>query len=329
MKKVISIILAMLLLVAMFTGCSGNSSNTDNAQGNSGSTADGAATTEKEKFVIGFSNKADAHEWAKQCRDYFEQLVAEDDSLEVIFTDADWDSQTQLNQIDTLLLQGIDLLIMLPNDSDSLVPGIEKCNEAGVPVILFGTGTNGGEYTYVGISEYDSGYRQGKYLAEHLEENAKVLYLAGTTIYSLSLERKQGFIDGLSSRTDVEILSALECDYTKEDAMRITEDWIITYPEFDAIGCCSDLVASGAYEALVAARRDEGVMLCGLDGETYALEMIKEGTMSMTVLQDKVPYMDKLMSVAKKIQAGEELESDYFEVELVTVTADNVDDYLN
>lgn len=66
---------------------------------------------------------------------------------------------------------------------------------------------------------------QGEYMAEHLEQGAKVLYLAGTAGLQHSADRRQGFQDALeeAGRSDITILADQDGDYVKDEAMRICD----------------------------------------------------------------------------------------------------------
>ncbi len=111
-------------------------------------------------------------------------------------------------------------------------------------------------------------------MKEHLPKDAKILYLEGTPGLSHTQERKKGFEDALG-RSDVATLASLSANYDRAEGMKVTEDWIQSFPKFDAIVAANDQMALGALEALQGADRLKGVMISGVDGTADALNAIK------------------------------------------------------
>lgn len=332
MKK-LSLLLALVLCLSfVLAGCGGSSSSSAapaaDSAGAAASEAGGEeAGGEDGVYKIGYSNRLDSDEFLKTLRDAFESTAGADSSLEVVFADANNDSQKQLEQIDNFFVQGVDCMILCPNDEEAIVPGIEQANEKGIPVICFSTSAAGGEFYQVGISNYDCGMAQGEYASEHLPEGAKVLYLGGNSGFSISRDRKQGFLDGIAGRDDIEVLSEMECMYTRDEGMQITEDWIQAFPEFDAIVAVNDLSGLGAIQALKGANRLDGVMVLGIDAIDDALLAVEAGEMAMTVKQDAEGQVDALYETVKTLQEGGTPEKENM-VPLIPVTPDNVGDFL-
>lgn len=254
-------------------------------------------------------------------------MAAQDNTLEVMFADANNDSQKQLEQIDNFMVREVDCLVICPNDGDSIIEAVEKANAASIPVICFNMRANGGEFYYVGASNVDCGTLQGEYMAEVLPENAKILYLGGNSGYQISRERREGVLEGLSSRKDITILAEQECMYTMDEGMTITEDWIQAFPEFDAIITCNDLTALGAIQALKGADRLDGVMISGLDAIDDALAAVKAGEMTQTIMQNKDGQVQTLYDTIKEIQAGKTPEKD-LNVPVLSITKENINEYL-
>ena len=281
-----------------------------------------------DKFVIGYSNRLDSATFLMDLKTAFDEAASADASLEVLYADANGDSQKQLEQIDNFFVQGIDCLVVIPNDGESIVSAIEEANKKDIPVIVLSTEATGGEYYFVGISNVECGVLQGEYMKEALPENAKVLYLGGSSIYQISADRKEGFYEGLGDRTnDVEILSEQECQYSIDDGMRIMEDWIQTYPEFDAVVCVNDDSAMGAIQALKGANILDGKLVAGIDATEDAKAAVKNGELTMTVMQDPAAQAQAVYDAAKVLQSGKEPEK-VIETPLVAITADNIDKYM-
>jgi len=336
MKRLLAALLTVCLGISMI-GCGSSSQEKPVSDGSSeekseeGSTdaADQEKETSDEKFVIGYSNRLDSDTFLVDLKNAFGDIAAEDSSVEVIYADANNDSQKQLEQIDNFFVQDVDCLVICPNDRDSIVSAVEAANEKGIPVIIFSTDSAGGDYYFVGISNIDCGYMQGVYMKETLPEGAKVLYLGGSSGFQISVDRREGFYEGLGDRIDdIEILSEQECDYTMDEGMTIMEDWIQTFPEFDAVVAVNDQSALGAIQALIGANKLEGVAVAGIDAIDDAKDAVKNGEMAMTVMQDPVAQAQAVYDAVKTLQSGGEPEK-VVEVPVIEITADNVEEYMD
>jgi inositol transport system substrate-binding protein len=326
MKKVVSV---LLLLGILFAGTACGGANTEVSPSAADTTTTASQDTENEVYKIGYSNRLDSDTFLKDLRDGFEAMASADATLEVVFADADNDSQKQLEQVDNFLVQGVDCLILCPNDGASIISAVEQANERNVPVICFSQKAKGGEFYFVGVSDYDCGKMQGEYMAKVLPENAKIVYLGGNSGYQTSIDRKDGFYEGLGDRiNDIEVLSEQECMYTRDEGMTITEDWIQTFPQFDGLVAVAGEPALGALQALIGAQRLDGVIISSIDALPEELVAIKNGQIAQSVRQDKEGQVQALYDVVKQLQAGKTPDENTL-VPLINVTKDNVDQYID
>lgn len=328
-RKMIAWLLAGTMTV-LLAGCGESSGeNGDSAAG--GSSAAGESAESAETWTIGFANRLASDTFLKLLQDKFVGLCKEDGSFEVVLADANNDSQAQIDQVANFMVQEVDALVLCPNDGESLVPQIEEANKAGIPVFCFSQEASGGDFVMVGISNYDCGLQQGEWCYENLPENAKILYLGGNSGFQSSIDRKEGFLDGLGDRLsdnggDLEILSYQECMYTMNEGMTITEDWIQTFETFDAIVAVNDLSALGAVQALKAANKLDEAAVIGIDGIDDAMKAVADGEMEMTVYQDPNLQAEALYNALAETRDGN-MPTEDINVEVITVTAENVADY--
>ncbi|WNX85983.1 sugar ABC transporter substrate-binding protein [Agathobaculum sp. NTUH-O15-33] len=322
LKRLAALGMVSAMTLGMLTGCGGGDSK-------GGDTGDTGASGAGDKYVVGYCNGADSDVFMVARKDaLIAKVEAEGANIDLEFADANQDSTKQLGDADTFIAKGVDLLVLVPNDAEAIVPAVEAANAANIPVVCLGIKAASGDYIYVGSENYDAGHMQGEYLATTLPENAKVLYLAGTAGMQHSTDRRQGFQDALkeAGRDDVEILADLDGNYEMAKAMQITEDWIQKYPQFDAIVAANDQMALGAVEALKGANRLEGVQVTGVDGLAEAYTAIQAGEMVQTILQDAPGQAEAAYGVMTKLMAGEDPGKEVL-VPFQSVTADNVAEY--
>ena len=336
MKKMVALTAGFAAVCALMAGCSSSGGSSNDSAGDSESQETASTKkdgeTEKGTYTIGFTNRLASDVFLKTLEDKFVDACEADGRFEVVLADANNDSQKQVEQVDNFLVMDVDALVLCPNDQESLVPQIEKANQSGIPVFTFSTQASGGDQVYVGVSNYDCGYCQGEWLHENLPENAKIIYLAGNMGYQISIDRENGLKDGLGDRLvenggDVEIIAQQEYMYTREEGMTIMEDYIQAYDEFDCVVTVNDQGACGAIEALKAANRLDGVMVCGIDAIDDALNYISGGEMSMTVRQDPDAQAEALYQAICDTFDGKEVEA-VIETPVQTITSDNVSEFI-
>jgi inositol transport system substrate-binding protein len=288
----------------------------------------GATQAADKKFVVGYTNLADTDVFTMSRKSAFNAAAKADPNLSVIFTDANGDVSRQLDQIDNFIAQKVSVIVIVPVDYQGIVPGIEKANKAGIPVIALGIQSAGGKFTFVGSKNFDAGRLQGEFMASKLPKNAQILYLQGTPGLYHSKERLAGFTAAcLAKRPDVKLLSSLPADYDRADGMKVTEDWVQRYPHFDGIVAANDQMALGALEALKTAGRLKGVAISGVDGTTDALNAIKSGDMSQSIFQNAKGQATAAYQVVETIKTGGTPPPEVI-VPFESVTKDNVGKYL-
>lgn len=338
-KRFLAMVCAGVLAISMLSGCGGSSGDSSSKEETSDEGTESAENPEVEKWVIGYANRDDTDTYLKAVEDSFIELCDADDTIEVISADAEGDAQTQLDQLDNFNIQGVNCAVLVPQDGESVMDHIAAWNDEGVPVFCSSQAATGGEYIFVGASDYGMGMAQCEWAHDNLPENAKVLYLGGNMGYQTSIDRRQAVIDGLAERLhtgpdgevlnengDIEVLAWQECMYTQEEGMQITEDWIQTFDDFDAIIACNDRSALGALEALQGAGITD-CMVIGLDGLQDALQAVKEGRMAATVLQSYEVQAQMLYDAVKEVQKGNEVDP-VINPEVITIDSANVDEYL-
>ena len=107
------------------------------------------------------------------------------------------------------------------------------------------------------------------------------------------------------------------------------EDLIQAFPQFgagDALITANDQMSLGALEALKGAGIS-GVLIGGIDGTDEAKQNVKNGTFSITVLQDKVGQAKTSVETIEKLLNGEKITGDVM-VPFVPITKENIDQYM-
>ncbi len=211
------------------------------------------------------------------------------------------DVESQIRNIEDLIQKGVDIIVVVPIDSQGIVSGIERANKANIPIIVANTKANGGQFlSWAGIDSVAQARAMGQYLVRVLKGKGKIVQLEGQTGAQTSIDRKIGFTEVFSKAKGIEVLASTPADYDKATAMKVTEDLLVRFPKIDAVVCFNDSMALGAVEALKAAGRLKETIVTGCDANQDALDSIRKGELTASV--DSDPFSQAFYSVEAAIK---------------------------
>ena len=228
--------------------------------------------TEVETYKIGVSQCGQG-QWREKVND--EMLAAQhlyEKNVKVIIANAHDNTQLQINQIDSLVNEGIDLLVVAPNESSQLSATISEVRKKGLPVIFFDRKAVTDDYTaFIGGSNVEAGRASGEYSLEVVESmpiNGKqpfIMEITGHMSTSPAQERHEGFSKVMAEHSEINYVCR-EGDWTSEEACRITEEQIKTGILPDLVFCHNDGMATGVYKAVVEKKVEGKIKILGIDG---------------------------------------------------------------
>lgn len=275
----------------------------------------GLAEVDKASLKIGFAQLGVTDAWRiAQTKSMKEEAARLGYNL--IMTDAQNSTEKQVADVEDLLAQGVNYLFLPPIEYEGLVPALDACKEAGVPVILIdrlANGTFGEDYAAFIASDFIWEAQQAAdWIAGKLGGKGKIVELTGTVGASVAIDRSKGFSDQLAAKyPDMEIVASQTANFTRAEAQKVMENIIQSIgTEFDAVYSASDEMALGAIQAMKAAGikvgGDGGVVVVGIDGEREAVESILAGEMAATITCSPL-YGPIAFDTLEKLIAGETL----------------------
>jgi ribose transport system substrate-binding protein len=187
----------------------------------------------------------------------------------------------QKAMVEHVLKDRPDAVIFIPVDDVAMVDSVKQLNDAKIPVILVSNPLPGSFVTYVGADDYEIGYREAKYLFEHLGGKARIVIIEGTPAAPTNRERGRGYQRALAEFPGIEVLGSGVGNYQQPDARRVMESFLKSYPQIDAVLSANDGMALGALEALKEAGRTSIVI--GINGILPAVKQIETGAMLASV----------------------------------------------
>ncbi len=340
MRKAVSFFITGMILLSLLGGCSSKASEQQNQGGERVSDQENKASEQQPYcYRVGVSNLADSDESCYTACKTMADIVASQqftdavgNKVEVEWVDSDNSIDKQTTNIELLLTKGIDAMFIIGVDTAGNAASVKACNEAGVPVFMVATESSEGDYKFVGFNEYDCGYAQGKYIADHAGEGENICYIEGTAGREATILRGQGFEEALAGRSDLTILSRQSGDWTTEGAMQITEDWIQAYgDDIDWIATQDNKMAQGAIEVLKAADMTDRIKVNGwIVAGTWDVELMTSGYEEYAVYVSFQVLGEKMAEVCQQFYTdGYESCEEKSYMDIYDITMDNVSEFFD
>ena len=224
-----------------------------------------ACSEEKPHYIIGVSQCSEDI-WRNWQNAEMKMESNFHDGVELRFATAHDDSKRQIQQIDSLVESGIQLLIVAPNQRSSVKSAIDRAYDKGIPVIVFERKTDSQKYTaFVSADNYEMGRLMGEYVVSRLNGKGQVLEVEGLKGSSPAEERHKGFHDALAQHPEVKVVTMLQGDWTEPTAYQVVKDYKGDLNDIDVVFGHNDRSAMGARKVFQE-RQVKMPLFCGIDG---------------------------------------------------------------
>ena len=285
--------------------------------------------------------------YRNEIENYFKSLETDSVKYEITMADGKNDMAEQTNQVQNFITQGMDVIILNLVQTSSADAVIDMVVDAGIPLVLINReplaydadgNTIDEAYEgildnptvcYVGADARQSGTFQGQMVLAldnkgDLNGDGKVSYIM--------IEGDPENIDA-QYRTQFSIKALTDAGVEVEELFDQVGNWDQTKgkelcasaltqfgDKVEVVFCNNDAMALGAATAITAAGRTVGedIYLYGVDALEEAVQLIKEGEMSGTVLNDAMGQSHAAVDVAIQLLNGEEIQN-YYWVDYVMV----------
>lgn len=243
------------------------------------------------------------------------------DNVELKFAAAYDSDERQVEQIDSLVNEGIDLLIIAPNQVQTISPAIDRAYDKGIPVIVFERKTSSRKYTaFISADNYEMGRTMGEYIASRLDGKGNVLEIKGLEGSSPAIERHKGFMDAIEKVPGIKVVGSLQGDWTEETAYETTKQWFATNKDVrvDLVFGANDRTAMGARKIL-----GEKLLYCGIDGlpgENGGIQLVRDSLLDASYIYPT--HGDQIIELAVQILEGKPYKKETMLMSAL-VTSDN------
>ena len=278
---------------------------------------------------------------------YFKTLETDDVKYEIIMADGKNDMAEQTNQVQNFITQGVDVIILNLVQTSSADAVIDMIVAAEIPLVLINREPlaydadgntideayegilDNAKVCYVGADARQSGTFQGKMVADlanhgDINGDGKISYIM--------IEGDPENIDA-QYRTEFSVKALTDAGYEVECLDDQVGNWDQTKGQelcanaltkfgdkIEVVFCNNDGMALGASTAILTAGRKVGedIYLLGVDALPEAIDLIRDGDMTGTVLNDHIGQSHAAVDVAVKLLNGEDIQN-YYWVDYVMV----------
>lgn len=244
--------------------------------------------------------------------------------------DGNTDAAKQCDLAQDCINYPCDYVIILPAESTASDPAVTSMTDAGIGVIVVNSKTDSTDslaLTYCGSDDVYAGELLGQYAQEKVPDGGVYVHCQGVIGNSAQIQRGEGIANTLGQDSKWTCAADVPCDWDASKAVNTVDDYLAQYgDDLKAVICDNDDMSSAAQRECNSKGRED-IVCIGVDGNQGPLEMVKDGSLGATVLQDGAGQVLAGIDAVVKSVKGESVDKLYT-IPFVLVTSENVDQFL-
>ncbi|MFD2332766.1 D-xylose ABC transporter substrate-binding protein [Cohnella sp. GCM10020058] len=311
-RRAIGPLLLALALAGFAAGCeagggqSGNAPESSATQGGGG----GASPSHSGPIKIGFAMDTLLEERWLRDRDLF-KAAAEALGAEVVIEAANGDDAKQISQAETMIGQGVDILVIVPHNAAATAAIVKRAHSSGIKVLAYDRLVNNADIDlYVSFDNEKVGELQAEAILKQVPRG-KYVYIGGADTDNNAHMFKQGVFNVIQPKIDSGDIRVVYDQWSKDWLpanalvnMRAALD--ANGDRIDAVIAANDATAGGVVQALTERGLAGRIPIAGQDADLAAAQRIVEGTQTMTVYKPIKLLAEKAAELAFKLARGED-----------------------
>jgi inositol transport system substrate-binding protein len=211
-------------------------------------------------------------------------------NADLFVQDGQGSSPKQSSDLRNAVTQGVDGIVLVPNDVHALAPAVNEAIQSNIPLVTVDRRVVGTSkpLPHVGADNVAGGRAQGEWVVKKFPNGARILFLRGEPGSSPAIDRAGGFYAVTKAAGDkYKVVADQTANFHRDQGMTVTQNLLTslgTPP--DVIVSSNDDMALGAVSALQQSGVPKGkVAVIGYDALPEALRAIRNGDMAATVEQ--------------------------------------------
>lgn len=271
--------------------------------------------------------------WAGYCQAIEKEIAAHGGSLSYVSCESN--ASKQITQIENFVASGVDVLIVHPADPAGVEFALKQARQKGIKVIAWDDNLENADIAWL-IDNHKLGYLIGEYAAKWINEKlggtAEVAILNYPQLPIL-LARGNGIRDAVTELApDAQIVAETSAINPAEGIAKM-ETVFQSNPNVKVVCSIGGGGSVGANEAAKAAGKitdDFGIFAAdATQPELTALKNNEGVRMTVTITGTNKQIAERIWEMVDELQSGETIETKEVYRELIPVTKENVDQYLN
>jgi D-xylose transport system substrate-binding protein len=298
------------------------------------------AGSEKSNITIGFSLGTRREErWLRDQELFTESVKKLGGTVNIKF--ANNDSSLQISQAENLIMQGVDILVIVPNDGEAAAGIVAMAHKEGIKVIAYDRLIMNCDLDfYISFDNIVVGELQAKSVLSIIQKG-DFAYIGGSPNDNNAYLVKRGTFNVIQPKIDNGdirlVLDKFSEDWRPDKAYENLKAYLEKHRHIDAVICANDGTAFGVIQALQEYGLAGKVPVSGQDAELPACQRIVQGLQTATVYKPIRLLAEKAAQIALSIAQGKNPETNRvidngsvkvpsYLIEPIEVTKENMDD---
>lgn len=252
---------------------------------------------------------------------------AKANNIDILWNSANLDVSTQANQVDQFVNAGVDAIIVVPVQADSLSPQVASAKAKKIPFLAVNAALNSPDLAGTVLpDDVKAGEQEMQMMVDKLGGKGNIVVLQGPLGQSGELDRTKGIQNILAKHPQMKILAKDTANWKRDEAVNKMKNWISSFGgQIDGIVAENDDMGLGALQATREAKVK--LPIVGVDGIEDGLKAVKSGDFIGTNLQHGTVELAAGVAVASKIARGEKVDTKPVYL-MPEITTKNVDTYM-
>ncbi len=243
--------------------------------------------------------------------------------------DSQNNTSLEADNFENAIASDYNAILFNPTDADGSVVNVLKAKAVGVPVFCMDREVNSTEAATSQIlsDNYSGCVAIGKYFVEQMNKKGRYVEILGLVGDNNTWNRSKGFHSVVDFYPGLKMVAQQSADFDRNKAMEVMESLLQAHPDINAVFCGNDAMASGAYQALVAAGKAGDVKVFGFDGAEDVVNSIKDKKIVATGMQFPKVMAATAATYADEYFKGKRDFPKKMPVAVELVTQENINDY--
>jgi len=238
-------------------------------------------TAQTKTLKVGVSIPTADHGWTGGINYWAQTAIkewkAKDKNVEFYLVTADSPAK-QVNDVEDLMVKGIDALVILAHDSAPLTPVVKKAYDKGIYVVSVDRGlTEQAQNVYIAGDNPGLGRVSAEWMAKAMGGKGEMVVIEGIPCV-INSERVDTFKETLAKKAPaIKILDSQPGNWDTQKALEIMTNYLQKFKKIDAVWCQDDDMLVGVLQAYKESGRSDIKVFLGGAGSKVMIKKVMDG----------------------------------------------------